>query len=48
LSGVIPGEKFYVYGRKNDRFLTSPERDHRFAVKAGELVDLGRIVVKED
>src|SRR5262249_41591432 len=54
LDGVIAGERFTVYGRKNDKFLTPLERkpdgrlEAKLSVKPGETVDAGRIVVKED
>src|SRR2546430_17310457 len=44
--GVIPGEKFTVYGRKKDKFLEPPDRNAKGAVKAGEEKDLGTIKMK--
>src|SRR5262249_39103487 len=53
LDGVIPGEAYSVYARKNDRFLTGARKpdgmlETNFKLKPGETVDLGRIALKVD
>ena len=47
LDRMIPGNKFAVYGRKNDRFLVAPNRktEPRFTVEAEKTLDVGSVVV---
>jgi RNA polymerase sigma factor (sigma-70 family) len=44
---VIPGEKFWVSGRRKDRFLEPPDRTPRFEAKVGTETDVGTVRLKE-
>jgi RNA polymerase sigma factor (sigma-70 family) len=43
---VVPGEKFWVYGRRKDRFLDPPTRTPKFEAKAGTETDIGTVKLK--
>jgi RNA polymerase sigma factor (sigma-70 family) len=43
---IIPGEKFWVYGRRKDQFLEPPDRTPKFEAKAGAETDVGTVKLK--
>jgi hypothetical protein len=43
---VVPGEKFWVYGRRKDQFLDPLDRTPKFEAKAGVETDVGTVRLK--
>ncbi len=44
---VVAGQKFSVFGRRNGMFLTPPDRNLAFTVKASETKDLGKVTLND-
>jgi Carboxypeptidase regulatory-like domain len=47
---MIPGMKFLFYGRRGGKYLEPPKRTREaaFTAKAGEIADLGKVVLKDE
>jgi RNA polymerase sigma factor (sigma-70 family) len=45
---IVPGEKFWVYGRRKDQYLEPPTREFKFDAKAGAETDVGTVTLKAE